>query len=136
MTGTKGLLTGRVLSALAVIFLAFDSAIKLMKLPMVVDATARLGFPPSSIILTGTLLLACTLLYVVPRTSVIGAVLLTGYLGGAVAAQLRVGNPPFETLFPIFVGSVVWAGILLRQNHVRACLLTEANGRSAAEPSA
>jgi hypothetical protein len=122
MTDTRRLWIGRILSALAVIFLAFDSSIKLMRLPVVLEATAQLGFPPGSIVLVGIVLLACTLVYAIPRTRVVGAVLLTGYLGGAVAAQMRVGNPPFETVFPIIVGSVIWAGILVRDHRVRALL--------------
>jgi hypothetical protein len=122
VTDTKKLWTGRILSAQAVIFLAFDGSIKLMKVQPVLEATARLGFPQSSITLVGLVLLVCTLIYVIPRTSVAGAVLLTGYLGGAVAAQMRVGNPPFETLFPIIVGSVVWAGIAMRDRRVLALL--------------
>jgi hypothetical protein len=122
MTDTRRLWIGRILSALAVIFLAFDSSIKLMRLPVVLEATAQLGFPQGSIVLVGIVLLACTLVYVIPRTRVVGAVLLTGYLGGAVAAQMRVGNPPFETVFPIIVGSVIWAGILVRDHRVRALL--------------
>jgi len=125
MTDTRKLWIGRILSALAVIFLAFDSSIKLMRLPVVLEATAQLGFPPSSIVLVGIVLLACTLVYVIPRTRVVGAVLLTGYLGGAVAAQMRVGNPPFETVFPIIVGSVIWAGILVRDHRVRALLASQ-----------
>jgi len=125
MTDTRKLWTGRILSALAVIFLAFDSSIKLMRLPVVLEATAQLGFPPGSIVLVGIVLLACTLVYVIPRTRVVGAVLLTGYLGGAVAAQMRVGNPPFETVFPIIVGSVIWAGILVRDHRVRALLASQ-----------
>ena len=114
--------TGRVLSALAVIFLAFDGSIKLMKLPVVIDATAQLGFPQDSILVMGLLLVACTLLYVIPRTSVVGAVLLTGYLGGAVAAQMRVGHPAFEVIFPIIVGSIVWTGLFMRDQRVRALI--------------
>jgi hypothetical protein len=121
-TDTSRLWTGRILSALAAIFLAFDGSIKLMKVQPVLEATAQLGFPQSSIILMALVLLVCTLIYVIPRTSVVGAVLLTGYLGGAVAAQLRVGNPPFETVFPIIVGSVLWAGIFVRDRRVRALL--------------
>jgi hypothetical protein len=91
-----------------------------MRLPVVLEATAQLGFPTSSIVPIGMMLLVCTLVYVIPRTSVVGAVLLTGYLGGAVAAQMRVGNPPFETVFPIIVGSIVWAGIFVRDRRVQA----------------
>jgi hypothetical protein len=120
MTDSSRLWTGRILSALAVIFLVFDGSVKVMRLPMVLEASAQLGFPPGGIVLTGIVLLACTLLYAIPRTSIVGAVLLTGYLGGAVAAQMRVGNPPFETVFPIIVGSVVWAGIFVRDRRVQA----------------
>jgi len=114
--------TGRVLSALAVIFLAFDGSIKLMKLPVVIDATAQLGFPQDSILVMGLLLVACTLIYAIPRTSVVGAVLLTGYLGGAVAAQMRVRHPAFEVVFPIIVGSIVWTGLFMRDQRVRALI--------------
>ena len=120
MTGTKRVWAGRVLSALAVVFLAFDGAIKLMRLPAVLDATVQLGLPLSSIVPIGLTLLVCTLIYVIPRTSAVGAVLLTGYLGGAVAVQARAGNPMFETVFPIIVGTVVWAGVFLRDRRVRA----------------
>lgn len=122
MTGTKGVWAGRVLSALAVVFLAFDGAIKLTRVPAVLDATVQLGFPLSSIVPIGLTLLACTLIYVIPRTSVVGSVLLTGYLGGAVAAQVRVGHPLFETVFPIIVATVVWAGVFLRDSRARALL--------------
>jgi hypothetical protein len=122
MTDSSRLWTGRILSALAVIFLAFDGSLKLMRPPIVLEATAQLGFPADSIVLIGMMLLICTLVYVIPRTSVVGAVLLTGYLGGAVAAHMRVGNPLFETVFPIIVGSVIWAGILVRDHRVRALL--------------
>jgi hypothetical protein len=122
MTGTKGAWAGWGLSALAVVFLAFDGVIKLLRLPAVLDATVQLGFPLGSIVPIGLTLLACTLIYVIPRTSVVGAVLLTGYLGGAVAAQVRAGNPLFETTFPIIVGTVVWAGVFLRDRRVRALL--------------
>jgi hypothetical protein len=122
MNDTRTPWIGRTLSALAIIFLTFDGSIKVMRLPMVLEASAQLGFPPGGIVLTGLVLLACTLLYAIPRTSVVGAVLLTGYLGGAVATQLRAGNPPFETVFPIIVGSVVWAGIAVRDRRVLALL--------------
>jgi DoxX-like protein len=122
MTGTKGAWAGRVLSALAVVFLAFDGGIKLMRVPAVLDATVQLGFPLGSIVPIGLTLLVCTLIYAIPRTSVVGSVLLTGYLGGAVAAQVRAGNPTFEKVFPIIVGTVVWAGVFLRDRRVRALL--------------
>lgn len=117
---TKSLWTGRALSAFAVMFLVFDGAIKVMRHPMVLEASAKLGFPPDSrvIVFTGLLLLACTLLYAIPRTAIAGAVLLTGYLGGAVATQMRAGSPVFETVFPIIVGAVVWTALMLRRAEV------------------
>ena len=123
MANTRGLWTGRVLSALAVIFLAFDSISKLLKVQPVVDATAQLGYPQSSIIPIGLLLLACTLVYMIPRTAVVGAVLLTGYLGGAVATHVRVGNPLFGyVLAPIYVAVLMWGGLYLRDDRVRALI--------------
>jgi DoxX-like protein len=112
----KQLWTGRVLSTLAVLFLLMDGVMKLLRLPVVVEATGRLGYPDSSIRLIGGIVLACTALYVIPPTAALGAVLLTGFLGGAVATNLRVGNPVFShILFPVYLGAVVWAGLLLRR---------------------
>jgi len=111
--------TGRVLSVVAILFLLFDAAGKLMMPSFVVEAFARLGFPVSLGPGVGVVLVVCTVLYAVPRTAVFGAVLLTGFLGGAVAIQLRAGSPLFETIFPVLFGIVVWAGILLRECHLR-----------------
>lgn len=86
--------------------------------PPVVDASARLGFPMSLSVGVGILLLVCTALYAIPRTAVLGAVLLTGFFGGAVAIQLRAGSPMFETVFPVIFGVIVWAGILLRESRI------------------
>src|SRR6195256_2278620 len=92
---------GRVISALVVLFLLFDSAIKLMRLAPAVEGTAKLGYPESVVLPLGIVLFACTVLYAIPRTSILGAILLTGYLGGAVATNVRVGNPIFGyVLFP------------------------------------
>ena len=120
MTNPKNLWTGRVLSSIAVMFLAFDAIAKLVKARPVLQATAQLGFPESRIAFIGALLLVCTSLYAIPRTRVFGAVLLTGYLGGAIAAHLRVGNPMFETIFPLIAASMIWAGIGLRDRRVSA----------------
>jgi hypothetical protein len=107
---------GRILSTLAVLFLLFDAISKLMRVPQVVQATAELGYPASTIVPIGTLLLVCTLLYAIPRTSLLGAVLLTGYLGGAIATKVRVGMAiPFELGF----GIVIWGGLLLRDARLR-----------------
>ena len=123
--------TGRVLSALAVIFLVFDAVIKLMRVPQVLQATAQLGYPESSIPVMAVLLLGSTFIYVVPRTRVLGAVLLTGYLGGAVATHLRVGNPLFEMTFPVMLGAIVWTGIVLSDARVRALLFASRDMSSA-----
>ena len=122
MTSQKRLWTGRVLSSIAVLFLVFDASAKLIKAQPVLDASAQLGFPQGSIMSIGGLLLVCTLIYLVPRTRVFGAVLLTGYLGGAVAAHVRVGNPTFETVFPVIVAAIIWTGIALRDRRIAALL--------------
>ena len=108
-------IVGRVLTALSGIFLLFDSAGKLMLPRQVIDAFARLDLPVSLSSGIGILLLVCTLLYLFPRTAILGAVMLTGFLGGAVAIQMRAGSPPFETVFPVLFGILVWAGIYLRE---------------------
>jgi hypothetical protein len=116
IAGSKrtGLVAGRIVSGLVATFLIFDAGAKLALVRQVVEANAQLGFPVEQLPLVGTLLLLSTVLYLVPRTAVLGAVLLTGYLGGAIAVQLRVGNPAFETLFPAMVAALAWAGLLLR----------------------
>lgn len=116
----KKLWAGRILSALAVLFLLFDSITKLMKIAPVMAAFARLGYPESLARVIGSILLVCLVVYVNPRTAILGAILLTGYLGGAVDANLRAGDPLFETLFPIIFGVLIWAGIFLREGRLRA----------------
>lgn len=118
-SGKRMLWTGRVLSTLAILFLLFDAAGKFMMPSFVVDAFARLGIPAALGMSIGALLLSGTILYAIPRTAVLGAVLLTGYLGGAVAIQMRVGNPTFETVFPVILGIVIWGGIYLRDCGLR-----------------
>jgi hypothetical protein len=113
--------TGVVLSGLGILFLLFDSAVKLVPLAAAVDGTVALGYPASSVRVIGLILLVCVVLYAVPRTALLGAILLTGYLGGAVATQFRVGNPLFtHTLFPIYVAGLIWVGLLLREDRLRA----------------
>lgn len=111
--------TGRVLTALSVLFMLFDAAGKFMMPVQVVEACQRLGLPVSLSPTLGVLLTLSTLLYAVPRTAVLGAVLLTGYLGGAVAIQMRAGSPVFETVFPVIFGIVIWGGIYLRDGRLR-----------------
>lgn len=110
---------GRVLSALPALFLLFDAIMKLVKPPFVVDATVKLGYPETGIIPIGILLLTCTIIYLIPRTAVLGAILLTGYLGGAVATQVRAGQGWFEILFPVVFGILLWGGLVLREARLR-----------------
>jgi len=115
--------TSRVISGFAALFLLFDGVTKLFKPSFVVDATVRLGFPESAIVGIGILLTACTVIYLIPRASILGAVLLTGYLGGAVAIQLRAGSSAFETVFPVLIGILVWGGLWLRDNRMKELLV-------------
>ena len=112
---------GRVLTALPVLFLAFDVTIKLMKIQPVVDSFAQLGIPVELARVVGTVELFCLVLYCIPRTAVLGAMLLTGYLGGAVLTHLRIGSPLVShTLFPIYIGIMLWGALWLRDSRVRA----------------
>ena len=111
--------TGRVITGLVVLFMLFDGISKVMKAQQVIDATVRIGFPVTSIIGIGVTLLVCTVVYVIPNTSILGAILLTGYLGGATATQVRAGSPIFETVFPIIFGILVWLGLYLREPRLR-----------------
>ena len=115
--------TGRVFSALAILFFVFDGGIKLIPIAPVTESMAALGWPTDDHLARGlgALLLACTALYAYPRTALLGAVLITGYLGGAMATQLRVGNPLFSRqLFGVYLGLLVWGGLWLRDAHLRA----------------
>jgi hypothetical protein len=110
---------GRVVSTLVVLFCAFDGIMKVIKEPHVIAASAELGFSTNEMVLIGVLMLACTVLYAIPRTAILGAVLLTGYLGGAVLSNLRVGHPVFECIFPVIFGALAWGGIFVRDPRVR-----------------
>ena len=114
--------TGRILTGLTVLFMLFDAVGKLVMPTQVVEAFVRLGCPISLSRTIGVVLLAATVLYAIPRTAVFGALLLTGFLGGAVAIQMRAGSPLFETIFPILFGVLAWAGIYLREARLRALL--------------
>jgi hypothetical protein len=115
----KVLWAGRVMSGLPVAMLLFSGIIKLVQPAPVVDEFVRLGYPESLVLGIGILELACTAIYVIPRTSVLGAILLTGYLGGATATHVRVGDPFFG---PVVLGALVWGGLLLRDARLRALL--------------
>ena len=114
---------GRVLSGFAVLFLTFDAALKLLRLPMAIEGTTELGYPAGVVLPLGVVQVVCLVLYVVPRTSVLGAVLWTGYLGGAIATHVRLGNPLFtHVLFPVYVALLLWGGLWLRDRRLRALL--------------
>jgi DoxX-like protein len=121
ITNSKSLIwTGRFLSGLAIAFLLLDGVMKLFNPAPVVESMVRLGYPVSMSLEIGIVLLACVALYTIPRTSFLGAVLLTGYLGGAVATHARVGDPMLShTLFPTYFAALVWVGLFLRDQKLR-----------------
>lgn len=117
----RALWTGRGLSGIAVAFLIFDSVGKLLQVQPVIEGTRQLGYSTDVVFNLGVTLLSCVVAYVVPRTSVLGAVLLSGYLGGAVATHVRVGSPLFtHVLFPTYVAALLWGGLVLRDTRLRA----------------
>ncbi len=121
--------TGRVLTAIPVLFLTFDAVLKLAKLDVVVESFEELGWSPDVARPIGVLLLACLVVHLVPRTAVIGAVLLTGYLGGAIATHLRLGDRLLShTLFPVYVAALVWGGLYLRDGRVKALVSVVSKG--------
>lgn len=112
---------GRAMSGLAMAFLAFDTTIKLLKIEPVVTAFAALGYDPAVARPIGVVILACLVLYAIPRTAVLGAVLTTGLLGGAMASHVRIDSPLFtHTLFSVYLGLLVWGGLWLRDPRLRA----------------
>jgi hypothetical protein len=110
---------GYVPTALPTLFLLFDGVMKLFKPAFVVDATVKLGYSEGVIIPLGVVLTLCTILYALPRTATLGAILLTGYLGGAVNTHVRAGDGWFPILFPVVVGVFIWGGLYLRHKRVR-----------------
>jgi hypothetical protein len=122
---------GNAFSGLSILFLLFDAVIKLIPIAAVTEGFSKLGYPPGIERPIGALLLTCVLLYVVPRTSILGAVLLTGYLGGAVNTHVRIADPLFtHTLFPVYVGAFAWAGLYLRNPRLRILFLAETQSRA------
>ena len=113
---------GRIISGFAALFLLWDGVMKLLKPAVVVKATRDLGYPESDIVGIGVVLLACTLVYLFPRSSILGAILLTGYLGGAIASQVRAQASWFNVLFAFAMACLVWGGLWLRDIRVRAFL--------------
>jgi hypothetical protein len=113
--------TGWGMSGLMIAFLLFDSVSKLVLEQHVVEATTKIGYPLDVIRPLGFICLACTILYAIPRTSILGAILLTGYLGGAIASKVRIEDPMFSSvLFGLYFGILVWGGLYLRDERLRA----------------
>jgi len=119
----KRSIAGYVLTGLVAAFLTFDTVMKLLQLAPAVQGTTELGYPAGTVVVIGAIELVCLVLYLIPPTSVLGALLLTGYLGGAIATHVRVGSPlPTHTLFPIYVALMVWGGLYLRESRLRTLL--------------
>ena len=120
---SKGVIAGRVLSGIAIAFLAADAFFKIFPVKAVIEGTQQLGYPVETIVPIGITLMTCVILYAIPATSVFGAVLLTGYLGGAIATHVRVENPLFShVLFPVYVALLLWGGLYLRESRLAALL--------------
>ena len=123
VAGSKGMLwTGRVISTLVVLFMLFDSITKIIKIPQVIDATVKVGYSAGTVAPIGITLLVCVILYIIPQTSVLGAILLAAYLGGAVATDVRAGQPAFNAAFAVTFGLLTWLGLYLREPRLRALL--------------
>ncbi len=116
----KMLWAGRVISGLITVLLLMDAVMKIAQVAPVMEGTVKVGYPASAVLPIGIILLVCLICYVVPRTAVLGAILLTGYLGGAVATNLRISTPLFSyILVPVYVGVLVWGGLFLRDERLR-----------------
>ena len=113
---------GRIMRWLPALFMLVDGVMKLFKPAVVVEATVKLGYTENVIVPIGIVLTVCTILYLIPRTAVLGAILLTGYLGGAVATHVRVGEGLFPIVFPIIFGVLLWGGLYLRDNRLRTLI--------------
>jgi DoxX-like family len=116
-SSNKTVWAGRVISGLIVLFMLFDATVKLLKLPAAIEGTIRLGYPASLVLPIGIVALGCVVLYAIPRTTVLGAILLTGYFGGATATQVRVQDMWF--VMPVILGVLAWAGLYLRDEGLR-----------------
>ena len=114
--------TGRILNALVILFMLFDAGVKVLKLDMAVKGTAQVGFPVSTVAPIGWACLISVILYAIPQTSILGAILLTGYLGGAVATNVRISSPTGFVLLPAIIGALAWAALWLRDERLRAMI--------------
>ncbi len=122
-TSKTKLWAGRIMSGLVIAFMLFDGGIKVINAAPAVEGTARLGYPVSVVVPLGIIVLICTVLYAIPRTAILGAILLTGFLGGAISSNVRVSNPLFGyILAPVYVAVLLWGGLYLRDERVRALI--------------
>jgi hypothetical protein len=115
----KMLWSGRIISGICILFLIVDASMKLLNTKASIEGSAQIGWPEDKVVGLGILLLICTILYVIPRTAVLGAILLTAYLGGATSIMLRAGNPGHPYFFPVFFGILIWLGLFLRDAKLR-----------------
>jgi hypothetical protein len=113
---------GYAISALGVLFLILDAVIKVLRLAPAIEATVQLGYPEHLVLTIGLVELACLVVYVIPRTAVLGAILMAGYLGGAITTHLRIGSEPFAVFFPVILGLMLWGGLYLRDPQLRALI--------------
>jgi hypothetical protein len=118
----KRLWAGRIISVLPALLLLLDAVMKFIKPAPVVQETVRLGYAEAAIVPIGIVLLICTVLYLIPRTSVLGAILLTGYLGGAVSTHVRMAEGWFSIIFPVVFGAILWLGLYLRDDRLRSLI--------------
>ncbi|HSY13250.1 MAG TPA: DoxX family protein [Verrucomicrobiae bacterium] len=130
--GSKKMLwTGRIVSWVIAALLLLDAVMKVLQVPQVMEGTVKVGYPAGTVRPIGIILLLCLICYVIPRTSVLGAILLTGYLGGAVATNVRISTPLFSyTLIPMYVGVLVWGGLFLQDEGVRALIPLQKDSHS------
>jgi hypothetical protein len=120
LVSPKRLWAGRIVSALPALLLLFSGTMKLLRVPAVIEGMAHYGYPEHLLLYVGMLEVGCTIVYVIPRTAILGAILMTGYLGGATATNVRVGDPSF--IGPVLAGVLVWAGLYLRDGRLRALI--------------
>ena len=123
--------TGRAISGLITVLLLMDAVMKIAQVAPVMEGTVKVGYPASAVLPIGIILLLCLICYVIPRTAVLGAILLTGYLGGAVATNFRISTPLFSyILVPVYVGVLVWGGLFLQDERLRALIPLRKNADS------
>jgi hypothetical protein len=126
----KMIWTGRIVSGLVIVLMLFDASIKVLRLPAAVEGAIQVGYPANAVMPIGIVLLVCVVLYAIPRTSILGAILLTGYLGGAVATNVRISSPLLSYgLLPAYIGVLAWGGLFLRDERIRQLIPLRSSSR-------